>query len=441
MKSLIVLSSLRRLQTTFKRVGSVRTYLSDSYRCQTSWENRLKSPLLIKLNLDELYHGIEQRYNQDNTISGVDVEVFTCGVNEDVHLDEAEDLVHKLRQSGRAAELLPSTGHNLIRLLYQSGRTDEMVRILHDRLNYGIFIDYHLSNVIMDDFLKTGKFAEAAKLAVLHGLQEDSSNSITSNLVLTSCLQCFLKGVKWELEGPTPLEEPKEEVKVRVRFLRNPYFDNHFDLIDGNALMGKTMAIIAPALENAVLANSLELLGWVKFGDWNKLEKRLNQLKSPVLKEAADLMLAHIAELDKEKLPESVAKSIASIKTVDGNLLEAMEASLKEAVSKNESQDIEAQEKKYVEWEETRQKLLAKQLRESEIRQKMTEIEKKKEYLREREQLLTFFDKEDQYNLMLEDSQIEEEQKKLTENKVAVEEEVYVPPEVVKRHTVKTKKV
>ncbi|XP_059490540.1 uncharacterized protein LOC132205487 [Neocloeon triangulifer] len=432
-------SSLRRLLVTYRRASSFRTYLSDAYRCEQAWQNRLKSPLLTRLNQDELYHSIEQKLNQEDFISGVDVDIFTASVQDETHLDEVEDLVFKLRQSGQAGNLFPSTGHNFVQLLHFTGRTNDLLRILHDRLNYGIFVDYHISNLIVDDFLKAEKLPEAAKVAVLHGLQEDTGNHITNNLSLLACLQNVLKQVTWELELPPPEEEPKEEVKIRVNFLRNPSFDGHFDLVKGNALMGKTMAILAPALKDKVLAGSLELLGWALFEDWKKVEKSAGSLNGPIFREAIDLIEKHISGLEKEKVPEATVAVLKQVKTKEGNLLEQMEGSVKEAVTENEAKDIQEQEKKYVEWEEHRQRMLAKQLREIEIKQKLEQIEEKKKYMKEREELLSFFEKEDQYNLIIEEAEKEEGERKLTERTVAVVEETYVPPEVEKRHVTKKK--
>jgi len=412
------------------------------YRCQQSWQNRTQSPMLSRLNLDEFYYGIQQKYNQTGAITGVDVDIFTLGVQDESHIDEMEDLVFKLRQTANAKELLPSTGHNLIRILHQHGRTDDLVRILHDRLNYGIFADHHVSNMIMSDFMKAEKFQEAAKVGVLHGLQEDSSDQITNNLVLLACLQNVLKELSWELPTPPKVEEPKEEVKIRVKFLRNPYFDGHFDLIKGTPLMGKTMGILAPALENRTLSYSLELLGWAMLENWQKLESRIKVAKDPVLKDALELIQKQISKCKESKeseFPNSAEEVLKSLKIVDGNLFELMESSVKEAVSKFEAKAIQDNEKRYEQWEEQRQLLLSKQLRENEIKQKTKEIEEKRKYLQEKEQLLTFFENEDKYDLMIEKLEEEEEKRKLeSRQEVTTETDIYVPPEVEKRHGSKT---
>jgi small subunit ribosomal protein S27 len=393
---------------------------------------------VTRLNLDEFYHGLEQKYNHTGVISGVDVDIFTISVKDDSHLDEVEDVVYKLRQSANAKDLMPSTGHFFVRLLHHCGRTDELVKILHDRLNYGIFVDHHSSNFLMDEFLKAGKLAEAAKIGVLHGLQEDSSNEITNHLTLLACVQNLVNDLSWELEGPPQLEEPAEEVKVRIRFLRNPYNDGHFDLLKSAPLVGKTLANIAPALKDKTMAKSLELLGWALLEDWQKLDRKIKTLDTPVLKEALELAQKHISkakEAEDHKVPPGLEESLQSVKSVDGNLLELMETLVKKAVLEFEGKDIEAQEKRYLQWEEDRQHYLAKQLRENEIRQRAQSIEEKKKYLEEKEQLLSYFENEDKYDLLIEELDVAEEKRKLEAKEVKKDDsDTYLPPEVDKRH-------
>lgn len=407
-------------------------------RCEESWQNRLQSPLVTRLNLDEFYHGLDQKHNHTGVISGVDLDIFTISVKDDSHLDEVEDLIFKLRQSVNANELMPSTGHFFVRLWHHCGRTDDLFKILHDRLNYGIFIDHHSSNFIMDEFLKAGKLAEAAKIGVLHGLQEDSSNEITNHLTLLACVQNLVNDVSWELEGPPELEQPAEEVKVRVKFIRNPYNDRHFDLLKSTPLVGKTLVNIAPALKDKTMSQSLELLGWALLDDWHKLESKVKTLDTPVFKEALDQAHKHISkakEAEDNKVPTSLEESLKSVKAVEGSLLESMEALVKRAVAEFESKDIEAQEKQYLQWEEDRQQSLAKQLRDNEIKQRTQSIEEKKKYLQEKEQLLSFFENEDKYDLLIEELDAAEEKRRLEEKVVKTDDsDTYVPPEVDKRH-------
>jgi Mitochondrial 28S ribosomal protein S27 len=138
-------------------------------------------------------------------------------------------------------------------------------------------------------------------------------------------------------------------------------------------------------------------------------------------------------------VPPALEESLMSVKSVDGNLLEMMEALVKKAVSEFESKDIEAQEKRYVQWEDDRQQNLARQLRENEIRQRTQSIEEKRKYLEEKEQLLSYFENEDKYDLLIEELDVAEEKRKLEAKEVKTDDsDTYVPPEVDKRHSSNT---
>jgi small subunit ribosomal protein S27 len=69
-----------------------------------------------------------------------------------------EDLVHRLRLSENASKMLPATPHSLIRTFLATEHTDALLRVLNDRLNYGVFPDHYTANLLMDTFLKKKLF-------------------------------------------------------------------------------------------------------------------------------------------------------------------------------------------------------------------------------------------------------------------------------------------
>ena len=79
-------------------------------------------------------------------------------MQDDMYLDELEDLLHRLRLTSNAGHLLPSTSHSLVRAFLAAGQEDSLLRLLNDRLNYGIFPDHWAANIMMDTFLKNQKY-------------------------------------------------------------------------------------------------------------------------------------------------------------------------------------------------------------------------------------------------------------------------------------------
>lgn len=64
-----------------------------------------------------------------------------------------------------------------------------------------------------------------------------------------------------------------------MKFLRNPYFDDHFDLADPNHIVGKTLAWASP-LVGGVVGRNCEVLGWALYNKWEELEAALERLRA-----------------------------------------------------------------------------------------------------------------------------------------------------------------
>jgi len=64
---------------------------------------------------------------------------------------------------------------------------------------------------------------------------------------------------------------------VRVKYLRNPYFDDHFDLRDPKLLIGKTLATLGATFPDAV-GWTYQLVGWGLYQKWDKAIRTLEQI-------------------------------------------------------------------------------------------------------------------------------------------------------------------
>ena len=95
---------------------------------------------------------------------------------------------------------------------------------------------------------------------------------------------------------------------------------------------------------------------------------------------------------------------------------------MKTEVPKHEDKDIEILKSNYEEWEKTRLKLLEIQTKEYLMKQKEEEILRKFIEIQEKEEVLTFFEKENELELA------GERVKKIVEEKVDEEEEYVEAP-------------
>lgn len=64
---------------------------------------------------------------------------------------------------------------------------------------------------------------------------------------------------------------------MRVKYLRNPYFDDHFDLRDPKLLVGKTLATLGATFPDPV-GWTYQLVGWGMYRKWDKAIRTLEQI-------------------------------------------------------------------------------------------------------------------------------------------------------------------
>lgn len=341
-KSLLTCLTARQLRRT-------RSFLTDAYQCNEVWQERLNCSLLKKVEPEMMYHKLSSMLDSDKKqINAIDLDLFANSLTDKTYLEELEDLVYRFRLSAQAGTLLPSTHHAVIRLFLISDNTEDLMRILKDRLNYGIFPDYYLCNLLMDKFIKENNFRNAATIASNQMLQEELENDITKTMGLYSCLKYIINPCDWEdikvkVEEKNNEEEndEEEETRVRVHFLRNPYFDNHFDLTDGDHLVGKTMLKISKT-DNTIMGNSFKTIGLAYYNLWNELADHLKKLESPVYLETVELVISAIdkrAPENAEKLKDTISK----LKIENKSLTEETKNAVVEAVNKNEEKEIQFQ--------------------------------------------------------------------------------------------------
>nr|CAG4651803.1 EOG090X05Q1 [Triops cancriformis] len=228
------------------RGREVNSFLSEAYSCKQAWQKRLQSPLFQKVRPDGFYFDLDRKFQLEKKASPIDIDLFSNMERDEHHLDELESITRMFRRCPNTVHVLPSTGHAVIRTFLQLGATDTLMRMLHDKLNYGLFPDYYMSNLLMDNFLSKGNNRDAVKIAIEIMLQEDFTHPIASQLALYSAY-AYLKNPTpepWDPQPVPPPEEPAEDVKVRVDYIREPYFDDHFDLTEPNPLIGKTLAYL-----------------------------------------------------------------------------------------------------------------------------------------------------------------------------------------------------
>lgn len=278
---------------------NVRSFLSDAYNCAEAWQARLNTPVLQQIKADPFYYELDRKFQQHGQVCAVDIDIYANKINDNQQLGDLVDIIHKLRLTSETSNALDSTSHAVIRHHLDFGNDDivNLIHILDDRLSYGVFLDSYTANLLLDRLIKLKDYRHAAKVATLLMLQENFDNAISRTLSLYACYKY--------LEDPQPLEEPlkpeadesessevnkaeektakpkkkkkAEEIRIRVKFLRNEYFDDHFDLQNSSHLVGKTFLMIGHHLDGSI-GNSIKLLGYTLYEKYQEGSKFLESL-------------------------------------------------------------------------------------------------------------------------------------------------------------------
>lgn len=434
---------LNKNTTTIYR--NARTFLTEQFKCPNEWNSRLQPAYMQNINLENLYYEIKQaassQKNGKGKFNAIDVDIFVnkATAADESRVDEINDLIHSLRLSQETTNTLDSTHHAVVRNFVDMGHITDLIGVLDNRMAYGIFLDDYSACYLLDFLIKKQDFHSAARTATFLMLQEDFDNELSRSLALYACYKYLNRR-----EPFYPVEEKKEpvgkpqEVKVRVKFLRNEFFDDHFDIKNHNHLVGKTFIAIGKKLDKPLSTNT-KLLGYILY---EKYENALNELKttekvfykeilehgSKILEsiESDDSSLASLKVVLQERLANTSQLQSESFDTV-------IEELCKNAVAKEEPLLAEKQKELYKKWNELREEKLNEELNRLQRAQRLKKIESITEEMKTKEQHLWFFENEAKIDLQIDSKRVYYPKRWFGKKKVPrVIDADYIPPEIVK---------
>ncbi len=259
-----------------------RSVMSDAFDLKPEWNERLKSAIFSKILVDKYFLDIDKHYSKTGLISHIDLDIFANAVllskkqgiisqPQDIEsrFEQLEEIVRRFRATTEAIKMLDSTTHAIIRAGVDVNQTDVVLKMLRNRLKFGLILDDYSNTFLLNKFIKTDNFRDASKVAVLMMLQEEFDVPVANHMAIYATYkyvkQMHVEGEEnlpaWEPLPDVVEPEPEEEVKIRVREVENPYFDDHFDLTKKEHLLGKTLANFKPGLDKKILSNSTKLIG------------------------------------------------------------------------------------------------------------------------------------------------------------------------------------
>ncbi|XP_012255925.2 uncharacterized protein LOC105685982 [Athalia rosae] len=421
-----------------------RTFLSNAYRCNEAWKQRLESPLLNKVVAEDFYLQLKQKFNQNTKAHAVDVDILANVVStESQEIDELVDILYKLRMSAETTNTFDSTHHAVVRCFLEADRIEELISMLHDRLNYGLFPDHFALNILMDSLIKKKDYVSAARVASLLMFQEDTQNPISNIIAIYASHKCIDNFGNWREPEPV-VDTSKEIVKVRVGFLRNPYFDDHFDLQKPAHIVGKTLYFFGKHFGDS-LGRSYQLIGLILYGKYNAAAHLIKEWTQKGIQQVVYEDAIKIVENELSKIPEGevndevkdftvALEGFKKCDLVKENLEEAIEKKVREVIAEQADRDISLQLQNFDDWEKKRQSVLNEQLAELDRQERLAKVAAIKKELSEREQLLTFFENEDEIDLTIDSKKPKYTRKPIgKKRKPKSVNENYIPPEMPTR--------
>ena len=443
--------------------------LGTEYKSQQLWESRFNCPALndtskIKAINTKILSGAELDFIEADTF----INIASNRGSDFSALQEATNIVRRLRKSLYAHIVLPSTHHAMCRLFLESNRLSSLLLMLEERIEFGIHPDAFALNLIFDEALKQDQLAIAARAAALVMIQEEFGlHKLTDSFALYSVskyIESKTNFKDWKLltldediafnasADPNALELKKAELESnkaeidetqdqasdeaseevsgdqeeeesyeededdaeyhRVPWLRNPYFDDHFDLKNPREICGKTLTMLGTQYEqdkSEDLAVRCHILGNILRGHWSQAQSAIDKALQSKLKfdtSFSDLIQHYMKDLHELKEPDNrTERSIMSgLKKLPqkgrapklSDLAESHFEKLRPSVERN---DIDWMKKSVNSWSALRFDYLNSMKAVEDKKNLIAEIKEKKEELKRREQYLYFFDNLKKQNL------------------------------------------
>lgn len=421
---------------------------------------------------EDFFFQVNERVKKNLPMEPIDVDLFVQVASVESNFDEFLYFAKILRENWRCVDTLDSTHHAFVRLALDNNIPEKAVAIIEDRVKYGIFPDHHALNLVLDHFLEAKDYANATRIAHYIMLQEDFSNSISNIFSLKALFSCLMDPAektrlieliksKDETEKDGETEDrgeggEEEDTYIRVPYVQNPHFDDHFDIKDPLLLTGKSLYLFGMHFDDAIGRTSqlVGLIYYKKFDEAKKLmEKFISNHKSECF---ASGIIELISQSSDSTSPSSEESSAAEENTTNGDgessnesvqvaenfseivdrlksvpncissksIPDYLESHLAR-ISQLEANDIASLRSLFQSWKEERQKMIDRKLEEYLREEKLKEIRKIRRDLNEKERFLSFFENEEK--LLLEHARAK---KRIKELKIEKMEEEYFPPTI-----------
>ncbi|XP_039957075.1 uncharacterized protein LOC120772494 [Bactrocera tryoni] len=336
----------------------------------------------------------------------------------------------KLRSEPDKAAQFDATNYAIFRNFLDHENVDELLPIIKNRLQSGIFIDNFIGCYILNQLLQENNFIGATEVSLEIFKQDSLDNKLVAGLILKSIFE-YLKLNIDQIIPPVVKEKKSgkksDEKKIRVKFIRNESTNQQAEEI------GKAICRISELYPNELTEN-LKLLGAL-LDNRNKLATSLINNKEIVFcKQTLELCQSLLK--NKEGVDDNLTNGInlRLEEAVDTKNIDALLSVFLEAGKKDEIKLIEQQKAKYEIWKKQDTLEKSKQINITPPSERKENIEQILADINQKRQKLWYFENEE-----LIDLEIFKKNKSYPKRwfgkkkKPKVVDDNYVPPEITRK--------
>ncbi|PAV71550.1 hypothetical protein WR25_15088 [Diploscapter pachys] len=375
---------------------------------QQEWSSRHSQlQQLLRSGDYEWISSVQKKFVGGGMASAVDVDAAVCIAEHKDQVNDIVDMLYKLRHTPNAANILASSEYAAVRLLLKH-QPKTLVKLLNNPINYGIFLNDHTACMVIDYFLEKNDIQTAARIGTMVMQQEQMDNQLLNLLALHSCIkwvelpldqQTMQIGEAAEEESTSEEDDREDEERtLKFPYLKNEYFDDHFDITNPQHLVGKTLLWVGKSTKGLKeeVAYSIQVLADLLYekqavlstADWNKV--------LPTVKSLIVQRLTKQIEANPDEKIDQLLKKIGELSVEEGKeelkLSKAIRDKIDEIKDKEEKQLMEGQIKEFAAWNAKRKELVEVQAEKLQLKLKLEEIEKEKREIEAEKEKVFFFE-------------------------------------------------
>ncbi|KAL7676103.1 hypothetical protein ACOME3_002359 [Neoechinorhynchus agilis] len=444
-------STIFRISMFSPSIFVKRMYLSKSYYLYDKWDMALQAPVM-KSSLRDVSEEISHKLKTGKPVTILELDVLCSKLAYASHIDDVEsfhDLYTTCRRVSNAVYVSDSLAHGFIRSHLDINQTDKLLHSIENKVQYGIFLDGYSGNLVMDGFLETENYRGAMHTASEFMLQHHRTlDKLTHAMALRSCVLFMKDWLKYSGENETETVDNSDLniERVKVNYVHERIFDDHFDLLENDQLLcGKSMVYLANLSPNK-LSKTLKVLGYSMWQKFDLCDKELRSIedgdncdvdliKSVVSKslETFDPRKPVVAQPgDKfrqfnrqDAIMKAKEELVNSLDLAKGNVdvLAETQNELINAVKIGEHQHIEVMSRVIEDWIKQREALFAIQCRKNELLSNVQDLRRRLDEFEHEEEMITFFDKFSEIQMYYADAQFPDEDPAKAEYSPELEQE------------------